>query len=497
MILRHNRSMKSLSMVVFALALLMGCSGEKNPALTKSDMASAVAGHEHETSVSLASHGTSTTAFSAVPQVLVLGIDGVPPEILNLLMSAGMLPNLAKLVQTGAYGRLRSIEPFFSPEIWTTIATGRLAEDHGVSGFTYVDPKTRSLRPTNSLQRKVPALWNLATQAGLTMAVCGWLCSWPPEPVNGVMVSNCFFMPENTIDVTTLLDPSIGAIHPSSIVPELADKLISAESLPMRTLQKMHLQGLTQKPMNLGVLSKDMSFINCTKYLLETRQPDLVMLYIQGIDVLHHNNWPAFEYYLQEKWQIPTPFRFKPDTLEAYLGQDEPQAPLKPEDRESLLGQGEVVVRYYQYVDRCVGDLLAVPSDRSRFVCVISDHGFGRYSGEMNTRTGDHFYSRPTHWHQPYGIVVLNGPGVKEGFRIEKAGVQDIFPTLATVLHLPLARNLAGAPLRDAFDPYMAPNAETTIAEYPAMGERVTSTTLPSDAEARVLQQLRSLGYIR
>jgi predicted AlkP superfamily phosphohydrolase/phosphomutase len=57
-------------------------------------------------------------------RLIVLGLDGMDPEALDLLMSEGKMPNFAKLRQKGAYGRLISSKPLLSPIIWTTIATG-------------------------------------------------------------------------------------------------------------------------------------------------------------------------------------------------------------------------------------------------------------------------------------------------------------------------------------------------------------------------------------
>ena len=57
--------------------------------------------------------------------MIVLGLDGVDPQVVDLLLSEGKLPNFAKLRQGGAYGRLVSSKPLLSPIIWTTIATGK------------------------------------------------------------------------------------------------------------------------------------------------------------------------------------------------------------------------------------------------------------------------------------------------------------------------------------------------------------------------------------
>src|SRR6185369_1330620 len=65
-------------------------------------------------------------------RIIVLGIDGMDPETVDLLMSEGKMPSFARLRQEGAYARLRSQKPLLSPIIWTTIATGKPPEQHGI-----------------------------------------------------------------------------------------------------------------------------------------------------------------------------------------------------------------------------------------------------------------------------------------------------------------------------------------------------------------------------
>ena len=59
-------------------------------------------------------------------------------------MSEGKLPNFARLRQEGAYGRLQSSPPLLSPVIWTTIATGKTPDQHGIGHFVAVSPRPAS-----------------------------------------------------------------------------------------------------------------------------------------------------------------------------------------------------------------------------------------------------------------------------------------------------------------------------------------------------------------
>ena len=156
-------------------------------------------------------------------RVLVLGIDGLDPQVIDLLMSEGKLPNLAKIRQDGAYGRLISQKPLLSPIIWTTIATGRPPSEHGIGHFVAVDSTTGEKLPVTSDMRRVRALWNIAGSAGKRPAVVGWWATWPPEPIDGVIVSDhtaYHFLFEEGFTGGRAADSKI---HP----PEMADAIIS------------------------------------------------------------------------------------------------------------------------------------------------------------------------------------------------------------------------------------------------------------------------------
>lgn len=434
----------------------------------------------------------------ATPQLIMLGVDAATPEVLDWLIGQGKLPNIARLIKSGAYSKMQSLDPPFSPVVWTTIATGMMPEQHGISSFTYTDKSTHQLRPTNALQRKVPALWNVASAAGLSVALSGYPVTWPPEKINGFVVSNYFFMPENTLDIGQLLDPAIQAMYPAELTKELASQLVPTDTITSRQLQKAHLQGLADNAVNLNVYSKDLSFFNSALYLLGHKSPDITMVYLQGVDVLGHENWPMFEYYRQATGGPPTAFRFHPGTLEAYRAENEPQPQLTSEEHQKLLQQGELLVHYYQFADSCLGQLLAKPSSRSRIVCLVSDHGFGPSAENRLVKTGDEAYTNPLVWHTSHGVFIISGPGIKQGLRFSSARVQDVFPTLVRALGLPVSKQLAGRVMTEIFEPQFDkshPPAE--IPSYDFEQQTATSSTVSSRMEEALMRQLKSLGYTR
>src|SRR5262245_33914617 len=78
-------------------------------------------------------------------RVILIGIDGGSWDILRRLVTEGKLPHFQKLIQNGSAGNLNSLnwkrmilggKGFFSPIVWTSIATGKIPSKHGVEDFT-------------------------------------------------------------------------------------------------------------------------------------------------------------------------------------------------------------------------------------------------------------------------------------------------------------------------------------------------------------------------
>ena len=125
--------------------------------------------------------------------VIFLGLDGADWNLLDQYMARGLMPNLTRLVAAGTSGRLRTMQPALSPLVWTTMMTGVGPLDHGVLDFVQFDPATGLKTPIGSTERRVPAIWNMATTAGKTAGVFGMWATYPAEPVGGLMVSDRLF----------------------------------------------------------------------------------------------------------------------------------------------------------------------------------------------------------------------------------------------------------------------------------------------------------------
>ena len=94
------------------------------------------------------------------------------------------------LVERGVAGNLATLDPPLSPMLWTSIATGKTADQHGVLGFVQPDETAERVVPVLGTTRKVKAVWNILNQSGLRSNVVGWWPSHPAEALNGGVVSN-------------------------------------------------------------------------------------------------------------------------------------------------------------------------------------------------------------------------------------------------------------------------------------------------------------------
>ncbi|HEY3354261.1 MAG TPA: alkaline phosphatase family protein [Polyangia bacterium] len=88
---------------------------------------------------------------AAVRRVLVLGIDGMDPQLLQRFMAEGRTPHLKALAARGAFVPLESTVPPQSPVAWSTVITGTGPEQHGIFDFVHRDP--RALAPALSIAR--------------------------------------------------------------------------------------------------------------------------------------------------------------------------------------------------------------------------------------------------------------------------------------------------------------------------------------------------------
>jgi hypothetical protein len=130
------------------------------------------------------------------PTTLLIGIDGATWVRLDPLVESGRLPSLERLMEGGRRARLRSLPSMFSPQIWSTIATGCLPEVHGIWDFGYMQSDFR-----------VGRLWDRMRLDGIPAGTCGWYFTWPPPRQ---LSRNDFVIPNTLAPDATTFPPGYG-----------------------------------------------------------------------------------------------------------------------------------------------------------------------------------------------------------------------------------------------------------------------------------------------
>lgn len=138
-------------------------------------------------------------------KVIVLGIDGLDPNIMENLMDAKKLPNFSAIRRSGTYRRLTTSNPAQSPVAWSTIATGGNPGCHGIFDFIHRNPKNYlpklailNVNERNIFARRrsmfLPArkgtpFWVSTSHANVPTTVIRWPITFPPEQISGRMLS--------------------------------------------------------------------------------------------------------------------------------------------------------------------------------------------------------------------------------------------------------------------------------------------------------------------
>ncbi len=108
-------------------------------------------------------------APSALARVILVGLDGASWNVIDPMVAAGELPNLAAIAREGVTAELETVEPVTSPVVWTSIATGRSPEHHGVTDFF-----------TTAARIRTPTIFERLAAQGHRVGLYDYLMTWPP-----------------------------------------------------------------------------------------------------------------------------------------------------------------------------------------------------------------------------------------------------------------------------------------------------------------------------
>ena len=183
-----------------------------------------------------------------VRRVVVVGLDGLDPELTDRYLAAGLLPHLDALRQTGAYVRLGTTLPAESPVAWSSFQTGCNPGKHRI--YDFLVPNRRSLlpelssssvgtasralrlgryriplgRPRLTVGRRSQPFWKILGDHGVFSSIVRVPLTFPPEPFHGVLLS-AMCLPD--------LAGSQGTYHLYTSDPAEERNLTSGTQLPL------------------------------------------------------------------------------------------------------------------------------------------------------------------------------------------------------------------------------------------------------------------------
>ncbi len=346
---------------------------------------------------------------AATRSLLIVGIQGVSWELVTAGASEGSLPTLAELLRKGAAGPLASgtaVEPL---ALWTTAATGKRPFKHGVVSEevreTLVGPiRLRTLLPGSSLRfglpftrpRRSPAerrsltFWEILSRRGHETSVLGW----PGAAAAGEKETLDLFR----VDPSRLDRPLVRSLSPSGLGPELAGRT------------------------TLPAAARDLTILGAALGTPPQGSSNVLVLVLPGA---------AF---------VSGPFGAAGDAR--YWGLPVPDAAPK----------AQALAAYYRFLDDLLRDLLQ-REGRDRTICVFSPVSWG--PPPPLDALGSFLRAEPPSASPDAGadgFLLLQGAGIRAGVRLTSAQVLDIAPTLLVLAGEPMARDIDGRVLAEAFD---------------------------------------------
>ena len=261
-------------------------------------------------------------------RVIVLGLDGATWTLLRPWAEAGILPNLATLMEKGIYGELMSSIPPYTAPAWTSFATGKWPGKHGITDFWQFSWKTGGRVPVHLHHIQRATFWSILSRHGRRVGVINVPLTYPPYPVNGLMISG-MLTPSEAADYT--FPPSLKAELRSAIGNYAANPYASVSRT--RSFLKRVAYWIRQRE-------------RANQYLLKNYEFDCFINIIQAPDPIQHQFWKVLD----------------------------PNHPLH--DPQEAARFEPLILDCYRAIDEVIGNRLRMLDGRT-LLFVLSDHGFG------------------------------------------------------------------------------------------------------------------------
>ena len=306
-------------------------------------------------------------------KLILLGLDGATWDVLEPLLTLGVLPNLERLRREGSAGVLRSVFPPLSPVAWTSAMTGKNPGKHGVFEFLEHGHNPLHGRVNSSRSIHSELLWEIAGRHGKKTIVGGVPMSYPPRPAAGFpgFYLGDFLSPSNAEDFTT--DPKIFSE-------------LEREVGPYRPWSTVVHDGGNESAVLEDLIAFADQHLKAVAFLMKRCDWDLLIFDVMATDRWGHELWHV--------WDLT-----------------HPRARNRATELERLRPR---MLAFWKTLDEGIGAILdRLPADAS--LLILSDHGFGPIEKYVNLNTWlleqgylvlkDSFYVRQKHWFFKRGVT--------------------------------------------------------------------------------------------
>ncbi|MDQ6862014.1 MAG: alkaline phosphatase family protein [Verrucomicrobiota bacterium] len=408
-------------------------------------------------------------------RVMLIGWDAADWSFMSPLLDSGKMPSLQRVIEGGTSGRVATLQPVLSPILWTSIATGKRGDKHGVLSFVEPTADGSGIRTVGSPSRQAKALWNILSQVGRRSVVVNWFASHPAEPIDGAIVSNRFsetaliadpaedstFHPRDLASVMEQLRVTAAKITPEQMLPFFPERLPKNDDTRLQALASF--------------VAQTASIHNAATYLAEAEEWDFLAVYYDMIDHVGH----GFSEFGEPRM--------------AHVSEAD------------FATYRHVMESTYRFHDLMLGRWLEIAGHDTAII-LLSDHGFahgasrplaerGRLSGER----AQGVHTNPLIWHRLHGVLAAHGPGIKPDQIVHSASLLDVAPTILALLGVPVPADFEGQVLTQMF--VQPPDIEAVDSyEAPHPLDGMIRDAAPEDrdpwAAQAALMQLAQLGYI-
>lgn len=270
-------------------------------------------------------------------RVMIIGLDGATLDLIRPWAEAGVLPTFRRLMESAAWGTLRTIMPPVTPTAWSSFLTGMNPGKHGLFDFTVRQKDSYRTDLVNATNREGPSLWKLLSEAGRRVTVFNVPLTYPPEQIDGLMVSG-LLTPAGAEDAT----------WPLELQQELQQAIPEFNFSPPGMYSRGHDLEFVH-----SVRALNETTLKATRYLMERQPWDCLVSVFMGTDIMSHFMWKHME---SNGATAPAPIR---DVL------------------------ANAIRDCYRDVDGALAELIERAGDDT-YVIVMSDHGFGEMDYYMS-----------------------------------------------------------------------------------------------------------------